>query len=236
MLIKTDVIVLNALRYQEKSLIVKCFTYDFGLKTYFIRNAFSTKNKALNSAYFQSLNQLELVANHKSKDSLAYVSELKLAYPYQSLSLDFYKNTVGIFLAEVLTNSIKDEQPNKELFVFLKTALIWFDEHPFSPDFHLWVLLQATKYLGFYPDDSDSKSLYFNPHEGSFTVHYTPNCFNEEESELFRKLFQLSITPTQSILNNKERRILLKLLLVYYEIHIVGFKPVKSLEILSELF
>ena len=67
MQVKTQAIVLSALRYQEKSLIVKCFTYDFGLKTYFIRNAFSLKNKGLNSAYFQSLNQLQLVASHKNK-------------------------------------------------------------------------------------------------------------------------------------------------------------------------
>lgn len=236
MQVKTDVIVLNTLRYQEKSLIVKCFTYDFGLKTYFIRNAFSLKNKGLNSAYFQSLNQLQLVASHKNRESLDYVSEIKLVYAYQTLSFDFYKNTVGIFLVEVLNNSIKEEQPNKELFLFLKTALIWFDEHSFIPDFHLLVLLNITKYLGFYPDDSDTKSLYFNPHEGSFTMHYTPNCYNEEESYLFRKLFKLSLNASLTIFNNSERRILLKLLLTYYETHIVGFKRIKSLEILSELF
>ncbi|WLD23963.1 DNA repair protein RecO [Flavobacterium dauae] len=236
MQVKTEAIVLSALRYQEKSLIVKCFTQHFGLKTYFVRNAFSAKNKGLNSAYFQPLNQLYIDATHKNKGSLEYINELKLAYPYQTISLEFYKNSVSIFIAEVLSHSIKEEQPNNDLFLFLKTALVWFDEHSFSPDFHLWILINLTKYLGFYPDDSDKGSLYFNPHEGSFTVHYTPNCFNEEETILFRKLFDLSLIDKKAVLTNTQRRLLLKLLLAYYETHIVGFKQIKSIEILSELF
>lgn len=236
MQIKTEAIVLSALRYQEKSLIVKCFTQDFGLKTYFVRNAFAAKNKGLNSAYFQPLNQLHIDATHKNKGSLEYINELKLAYPYQTISVAFYKNSVSIFLAEILSHSIKEEQPNSDLFLFLKTALIWFDEHDFLPDFHLWFLLNLTKYLGFYPDDSDKNSLYFNPYEGVFTVHYTPNCFNEHDTLLFRKLFEISLTEKQTQLNNNQRKGLLKLLLVYYETHIVGFKQIKSLEILSELF
>ena len=34
MLVKTKAIVLSALKYQEKSLIVKCFTESDGLKSY----------------------------------------------------------------------------------------------------------------------------------------------------------------------------------------------------------
>ena len=236
MQIKTEAIVLSALRYQEKSLIVKCFTQHFGLKTYFVRNAFSAKSKGLNSAYFQPLNQLHIDATHKNKGSLEYINELKLAYPYQTISLEFYKNSVSIFIAEVLSHSIKEEQPNNDLFLFLKTALVWFDEHSFSADFHLWILINLTKYLGFYPDDSDKDSIYFNPHEGSFTMHYTPNCFNEDNTVLFRKLLNLSINDKKVVLTNTQRRLLLKLLLDYYQTHIVGFKQIKSLEILSELF
>ncbi|UUV22465.1 DNA repair protein RecO [Paenimyroides aestuarii] len=236
MLVKTEAIVLNALRYQEKSLVVKCFTQFFGLKTYFIRNAFSAKSKNLNSAYFQPLNQLHIDAVHKNKASLEYIKELKLMYPYQTISVEFYKNSVSIFLAEVLSHSIKDDQPNNELFLFLKTALIWFDEHSFTADFHLWFLLNITKYLGFFPDDSDKRSIYFNPHEGSFTMHYTPNCFNETETALFRNLLQMTLSHHKSSFTNDQRRTALKLLITYYEIHIAGFKQVKSVEILSELF
>ena len=38
MQIKTKAIVISALKYQEKSLIVKCFTLSDGIKSYFIDN------------------------------------------------------------------------------------------------------------------------------------------------------------------------------------------------------
>ena len=236
MQVKTQAIVLSALRYQEKSLIVKCFTQDFGLKTYFVRNAFSGKNKKLNNAYFQPLNQLQLDATHKNKGSLEYINDLKLIYPYQSIPVEFYKNLVSIFLAEILSNTIKEEQPNDKLFLFLITSLKWFDEHEFSVDFHLWFLLQYTKFLGFYPDDSDLDLLYFNPNEGGFTQHFTSNCFNEDDTLLFKNLFKISIKESKLKLTNKERKQLLKQLLYYYELHVIGFKPIKSIDVLSNLF
>ena len=43
MLVKTKAVVLSVLKYQEKSLIVKCFTQSEGLKSYFIQSVFSSK-------------------------------------------------------------------------------------------------------------------------------------------------------------------------------------------------
>src|SRR5690606_36691124 len=166
MQIKSNAIVLNSLRYQEKSLIVKCFTKHFGLKTYFIQNAFSKRNKNLKSAYFQPLNQLQLEAVHKNKGSMENIREIKLAYAYLTIPFDFYKNNVGIFLSEVLSGRIKEEQADNGLYHFIETALIWFDEHDFNDDFHLWLLLHLINYLGFYPDDSHRDARYFNPREG----------------------------------------------------------------------
>ena len=97
MQIKTEAIVLSALRYQEKSLIVKCFTQHFGLKTYFVRNAFSAKNKGLNSAYFQPLNQLYIDATHKNKGSLEYINEIKWRILIRLFRWNFTK-TASVFL------------------------------------------------------------------------------------------------------------------------------------------
>jgi len=67
MLVKTKAIVISALKYQEKSLIVKCFTETDGLKSYFVHNAFSGKNNKQKIAYFQPLNILEIEAVHKKQ-------------------------------------------------------------------------------------------------------------------------------------------------------------------------
>ena len=72
MLVKTKAIVLSSLKYQEKSLIVKCFTESDGLKSYFVPSAYSNKKANQKIAYFQPLTIIEIEANHKNKGTLEY--------------------------------------------------------------------------------------------------------------------------------------------------------------------
>ena len=79
MLVKTKAIVLSSLKYQEKSLIVKCFTLSDGLKSYFVSSAYSGKKSNQKIAYFQPLTILEIEANHKNKGTLEHFKDIKLA-------------------------------------------------------------------------------------------------------------------------------------------------------------
>ena len=55
----------------------------------------------------------------------------------------------------MLHHSIQEEEKNEDLFTFLVTALIWLDTHEETSNFHLILLLEITKFLGFYPDISE---------------------------------------------------------------------------------
>jgi DNA repair protein RecO (recombination protein O) len=55
-----------------------------------------------------------------------------------------------------LHHSIHEEEKNEALFTFLETALIWLDTHNDTANFHLILLLEITKYFGFYPDISQA--------------------------------------------------------------------------------
>jgi DNA repair protein RecO (recombination protein O) len=112
MQIKTQAIVLSAIKYQEKSLIVKCFTQSDGLKSYFIPSAFSSKKSYQKIAYFQPLNILEIEANHKNKGTLENFKEIKTAVPFQSIHTDIVKSTMVMFLSEMLHYSIQEEEKN----------------------------------------------------------------------------------------------------------------------------
>ena len=236
MLVKTKAIVFSAIRYQEKSLIVKCFTEEAGIKTYFIRNAFSKAKNAQNRVYFQPLTLLEIEADHKNKSSLEYIKSVSLAHPYHSLNIDYVKNVMAIFLAEFISNAVKEEEPNKQLYSFIETALLWFDNHEGTANFHLYFILELTKYLGFYFDDSDEFSLYFNAREGVFVNQYNPDCFNEDETLLLRKLIRFNLTVNEKFFSANERRVLLRLLITYYQNHVVNFKEPNSLNVLIEVF
>ncbi|MBL7887111.1 MAG: DNA repair protein RecO [Flavobacterium sp.] len=236
MLVKTKAIVISSLKYQEKSLIVKCFTQSDGLKSYFVQSAFSNKKNNQKIAYFQPLTILEIEANHKNKGTLEHFKEIKLASAYQTINVDIVKSTIVIFLSEMLHHSIQEEEKNEDLFTFLETALLWLDTHEENANFHLILLLEITKFLGFYPDNSENDLQFFEMTEGVFSAFQGVSCLSEHETFLFKKLMNLKFDSDQKIFAGIERQMLLKILLDYYSIHLDGFKKPKSLDVLKEVF
>lgn len=236
MFVKTKAIVLSAVKYQEKSLIVKCFTQSDGLKTYFIPTAFSGRKSSQKIAYFQPLNLIEIEANHKNKGTLEHIKEIRMAIPFRTVSGNVFKSTIVIFLSEMLHHSIREEEKNERLFSFLETALLWLDNNEEIANFHLILLLEITKYLGFYPDTSDSELPFFDLTEGYFSSFHAINSLSEQETFLLRKLLELKFESDQRLFSGAERQVLLKILLDYYAAHLDGFKKPKSLEVLREVF
>jgi len=236
MQVKTKAIVISALKYQEKSLIVKCFTLSHGLKSYFVRDAFSNRKSNQKMAYFQPMTILEIEANHKNKGTLEHFKEIKIAAPFQSIHSDIYKSTIVMFISEVLHHSIHEEEKNESLFEFLETALHWLDEHDEMANFHLILMLEMTKYFGFYPDTSDIDMPFFEMNEGVFTPFHAIGSLTEHESNLFKKLIPLKLDSNQKVFHVIERQLVLKILIDYYSYHLDGFKRPKSLDVLKEVF
>ncbi|UFH36132.1 DNA repair protein RecO [Flavobacterium acetivorans] len=236
MQVKTKAIVISSLKFQEKSLIVKCFTLSHGLKSYFVRDAFSGRKSNQKIAYFQPLTLLEIEAVHKNKGTLENFKEIKIAAPFHSIHSDIYKSTIVMFISEILHHSIHEEEKNEPLFTFLETALDWLDNHDEMANFHLILLLEITKYLGFYPDISDMDMPFFEMTEGVFTPFHALSSLTEHETNLFKKLIGLKFETDQKTFHVIERQIVLKILIDYYSVHLDGFKKPKSLEVLKEVF
>lgn len=235
MLVKTKAIVISALKYQEKSLIVKCFTLSDGLKSYFVRDAFSSRKAGQKAAYFQPLTLLEIEAVHRNK-GLENFKEVKISFPFHSIHSDVFKSTMVMFVSEMLHHSIQEEEKNEALFVFLETALHWLDANSEIANFHLVLLLETTKYLGFYPDVSNKDFKYFEMTEGFFSPFHAISSLSEHETQLFKKLIDLKFENNQKNFHVIERQILLKILIDYYSFHLDGFRKPKSLEVLKEVF
>lgn len=236
MLVKTKAIVISAIKFQEKSLIVKCFTESDGLKTYFVQNVFSTRKSNQKIAYFQPLTILEIEALHKNKGTLENIKEVKISQPFSTVSTNVYKSTIVIFISEILNSCIQEEEKNEALFLFLENALIWLDNHNEISNFHLILLIEITKFLGFYPDISNINLPFFDLNDGVFSTYSSINSLTEEETFLFKKLLNLQFDSNQKIFTGYNRQMLLKILLKFYSIHHMEFRNPKSLEVLNEVF
>ncbi len=236
MLVKTKAIVISTLKYQEKSLIVKCFTLSDGLKSYFVRDAFSSRKVSQKIAYFQPLTLLEIEAVHKNKGTLESFKEIKIATPYHSIPTNIIKSTLVLFLSEILHHSIQEEEKNEALFLFLEAALLWLDNHNEIANFHLILLLECTKFFGFYPDVSQSDAAFFEMTEGVFSPFQAISTLTAHETMLLKKLLHLKFDDQAKTFHVVERQLLLKIMMDYYSFHLDGFRRPKSLDILKEVF
>jgi len=238
MQVTTKAIVLSSLKYGDTSLIVKAFTQSDGLKSYLLKGVLASKKGKLKAAYFLPLTQLELTANHKNKGTLETIREVKVYRPYISLHTDVVKNSLVLFLAEMLGNSIKEEQQDLNLYNYIENSLIWMDTNENIANFHLLFLLNLTKFLGFYPEESETTTPYFDLLEGQFITSPSLNPLIEKDKILdFKKLLGINFDALKGIKIAKViRESLLKSVILYFELHLHGFKKPKSLAVLNAVF
>lgn len=238
MLVNTRAIVISALKYAEADLIVKCFTEESGLKTYLLRGVLKSKKSKMKASLFQPLTQLEIVANHKDKGTLEYLREAKIYRYYSTLHTEVLKSTMVLFISEILKNSVQEEEKNEPLYHYLETSLNWLDSHGKFANFHLLFILKLSRYLGFYPDNSDLDSEYFNMLEGVFQeVKTNDYCIEGANVLLMKSLLQTEFSELEDLkLNKANRNHFLETLLLYYQLHIDSFKKPKSLAVLHEIF
>lgn len=236
--VATKAIVLSSLKYSDSSLIVKCYTQEEGLKSYLIRGILKAKKGGLKVAYFQPLTQLNIIASHNNKGTLNSIKEVQVSNPYKTIYKDIIKQSVVMFLSEVLTYSIKEEENNNSLFDYLETGLIWLDLHDKIANFHLLFLLNLTRFLGFYPDLSEKDKLGFDLVEGNFTnITSQKNIIVGNNFYQFKKLLGINFDSIENVSFNKhERQVVLKIIIQYFELHLDGFKKPKSLQILETVF
>lgn len=238
MQITTKALILSSIKYGDTSLIVKAFTFSDGLKSYLLKGILASRKGKLKTAYFQPLTQLEIVVNHKNKGTLERLIDAKVNYPYQSVHTDIAKNAMVLFLAEILVNSIFEEEQNKDLFSFLEASLQWLDTHDNISNFHIFFLLGLSKYLGFYPDTTKMNYPYFDLVEGAFIESPGMNPILKEETlELFKAFLGINFDAIHKVrMGKKTRQELLQSLVLYFEVHLHGFKKPRSLAILNEVF
>ncbi|MDN3595799.1 DNA repair protein RecO [Zunongwangia endophytica] len=238
MLINTNAIVISALKYGEADLIVNLYTLESGLRTYMLRGILKSKKGKFKASQFQLLTQLEIVANHKNKGALEYLKDAKVINTYATLHTNMIKASVVMFIAEVLKSAVREEEANPALYNFLETAFSWMDLHDKIANFHIMFLLKLSGFLGFQPDNLNTEQPFFNLLEGTFEPIKTNDyCIQDENLDILRAFLNVGFNDMEQVkLSSSQRSDFLKMMLLYYELHIDGFRKPKSLTVLNEIF
>lgn len=239
MLIKTKGIVLHSLKYSETSIIVRIYTEAFGLQSYLFKGIRNPKSKT-KAGLFQPLTLLEVVAYSKINTNLHTAKEVRLFQPYLNIPFDIRKSSITLFMNELLYKSIREEETNPELFAYLwKSCLLLDSTEEHLNCFPLVFTAELTRFLGIQPQSGfTEKKQVYNLRESQFQAMIPDNeaYVLPEYGKLFNSLISTEIEK-QSGLHFKPavRRSLLDSLLIYYRIHIPGFKPMNSHHILHSV-
>ena len=238
MILSTNAIVLSKLRYRDNDLIVKCYTQHYGVVSFLLRGVLKSKKGLTKTAYFQLLSQLQLVIVYNPNRSLHTIKETKLNYVYSSLHSNIFKSSIVMFLAEVLSSTLKEEEQNDTLFSYIETTLQWLDTHTECSNFHLLFLLNLTKYLGFYPENIPLKHEFFNLLDGKFEAKQLGKySISGDNFNLLKQLLDTKFDELSQIkITAKQRQSFLNMILLYYELHLGDFKKPKSLQVFNEVF
>lgn len=241
MLQKNTGIVLHVLKYNDSTNIVDIYTEQSGRTSYLITASRSKKSSA-KPVLFQPLAIIEFEANIRPGTNLCRIKEAKPVYLFQTIPYDPYKSAIALFLSEFLYKAVREETENKPLFAYLQHSITWLDTCTESfANFHLVFLMRLSRFLGLYPNLEDySKGDYFDLLNACFTplkpvvhTHYIQGAEAWQLTRLMRMNYE-SMHLFQ--MNRADRTRCLEIMSDYYQLHIPGFRELKSLGVLQELF
>lgn len=231
----TKAIVLSFLKYGDSSLIVKCYTENFGYKSFILKNSFSKKNRK--SHFIFLFNEIEVTFYSKKNHSLELIKDIHQAHIFNTIHTNIIKSSIITFIGEMVNQTLKNEEAqDTSLYNFIKSSLIDLDaKDSYFSDFHLYFLLHFSKYIGFYPLENDSEFPYFNIKEGIFSLK-ADTVSREENAHLWKQLLSYDFNSLKNCFTNSQRKQMLSEIITYFEMHLSNFKKPISLDILKLIF
>ena len=229
MLTKTPAIVLRVVDYGETSSIATLYTRTHGLLSFLVNGVRSATSRG-KASMLRPMSILELSCMVRESKNLQRIREMSWAHLYTRLPFDTARSTVAMFLNEVLTRCIREEEPNEDLFDFIEGRLIALDrDETVSPRFHIDFLLDFAEKLGFGPQgERSAQAPQFDLSGGGFTdVPDEPRAaLSDAESRLMDRVIR------RQELGRADRNTALTLLERYYMWHVEGLREFRSIEVL----
>jgi len=243
MIDKTRGIVLRTVKYGETSVIVAIFTELFGLQSYLVNGVrTSSKKGSSNAGLFQSAAILELVVYHNEMKNLQRLKEFKWGYLYQHVFFNILKNSVALFMIELLQKCLKQPESNPDLYHFVEDAFIHLDEadEHVVANYPLFFALHVASFFGLRIQDNYTEQRSFlDLREGLFVAAQPrhPDFLDTEFGYITSQL--LKIMQPQELqqvkLNQEKRRTLLQAYQTFYALHIQEFNTMKTLPVLQTI-
>jgi len=210
-----EAIVLGYTKFGENSAVVHTLSETYGRRGFLVQIG-----KKAGMALFLPLNILEMDIVPNPKSTLWRARNITAKDPLNGIRNNLYKNTISLFMSEVLLRTVKDGESEEGLYSWCVRSILTLDgiQSDFS-NFHIRFLLELAGALGFSPTVED----------------ITP--FAEKHLARLRPFLTSGFSESMLIpLRGEERNALCEDLLNYLEYHTESAIRVNSLAVLREVF
>ena len=212
----TELIILHTTKFGENSIVAHTLSKEYGRRSFLIRGV----GKRAVMTLMLPLTVLEAEVVETTKSTLFTARNITAKYPLMCIRNNIYKNSMTLFMSEVLYRTLKDGANEEGLFEWCERSILLLDaiENDFS-NFHLRFLLEFAVALGFSPQASD-----LMPFVGD---HYplVERLMKEDFADVM-------LIPMNGLLRNEIAEFILR----YLEFHTESAINIASLKVLRELF
>ena len=212
----TELIVLHTTKFGEDSLVVHTLSKEYGRRGFLVRGA----GKKSVMTLFQPLSVLEAEIIESSRSKLFTAKNISLKHHLSGIRSSMFKNSMTMFMSEVIYRSVKDGVYEEGLFEWCEKNILLLDsiQSDFS-NFHIRFLLEFAMALGFSPD---AKSLM------PFAEHHYPVV----ERFLKEPFAESMLIP----MSGQTRNEIAEEIIRYLEFHTDSSLNINSLKVLRELY
>lgn len=212
----TELIILHSTKFGENSIVAHTLSKEYGRRSFLIRGA----GKRGTMTLMLPLTILEAEIVETSKSTLYTARNLSAKYPLSGIRNSISKNSMTLFMSEVLYRTVKDGANEQGLFEWCEKNILLLDamQTDFS-NFHIRFLLELAVVLGFSPESRD-------------LMPFVGEHYSVVEKFMKESLAEAMLVP----LNGAVRNQIAEEILRYIEYHSESAVNVASLKVLRELF
>ena len=216
-MVSTELIILHTTKFSDSSVVVHTLSKEYGRRSFIVKGLASGK---ASMALFLPLNIVEADVVESTRTNLWQAKNFVAKCPLNGIRSDIYKNSITLFLSEVLFKTLKEDAVEEGLYEWCERSVLLLDamERDWA-NFHLRFLLELAVHLGFAPEEEDLMP------------------FAGEHFDTVSRLLKSSFTESMLVpLSGVSRNEIADSLIRYIEFHTESQVNINSLRVLRELF
>jgi DNA repair protein RecO (recombination protein O) len=226
-------VVLSGIKYTDNQDIVYLYTDLKGRRTYIL-------NRRNKGTRLFPLSLIDFEYSGRQNADIHYLKEFVFSPLLTEISTDVRKSSIAMFIGEFLYRILKEEDASSTLFEYIYRSICLLDAlHDGVSNFHLYFMVQLSKYMGFSISSNVNGYDYFDIKycKFVFTQPLHPQFFDKDNTKLLSLLLDLPTNQLNTLKLTGEQRIsFANRMLDFYSCRFDHTLIIKSLNVLHEVF